>query len=122
MLKGSCNCGAVRFSAKDTFRAPAACHCSQCRKQSGHYWASVRVMDDDLAIHGTPTWYQSSASARRGFCSTCGAFLFWKLDADSDTSVALGAIDGATGLDLQRHIYTDEKGDYYDVPPDGSDG
>lgn len=122
MFSGSCNCGAIRFSAKGTLCPPAACHCSQCRKQSGHFWASVRVLDDDLIIDGTPSWYQSSKSARRGFCPTCGAFLFWKSDADPDTSVALGAIDGATGLGLTRHIYTGEKGDYYDLLPSRNEG
>jgi aspartyl-tRNA(Asn)/glutamyl-tRNA(Gln) amidotransferase subunit A len=31
------------------------------------------------------------------------------------TSVALGAIDGPTGLRLQRHIFVADKGDYYDI-------
>ena len=116
MMKGSCLCGAISFTASTTARPPAACHCSQCRKQSGHHWASVQVMDSDLSVEGAPTWYASSAGARRGFCPTCGSFLFWKSDADPDTGVALGAVDGATGLRLERHIFTADKGDYYDIP------
>lgn len=72
-------------------------------------------MDNALTITGTPTWYASSATAKRGFCPTCGSFLFWKGDADSDTGIALGALDGPTGLRLERHIFTADKGDYYDV-------
>lgn len=116
MLKGSCLCGAITFTAKSLARAPAACHCTQCRKQSGHHWASVQVMDDDLCMHGTPRWYASSDTAKRGFCPTCGSFLFWKGAADPDTGVALGAVDGPTGLRLDRHIFTADKGDYYDIP------
>ena len=52
MLNGSCLCGAVTFAATDTARPPAACHCTQCRKQSGHHWASVQVMDDALTVTG----------------------------------------------------------------------
>tara|TARA_R110002049_G_scaffold44333_5_gene129994 strand:- start:46857 stop:47231 length:375 start_codon:yes stop_codon:yes gene_type:complete len=118
MLKGSCLCGAITFTSTAVSRDPAACHCSQCRKQSGHYWASVQVMDDGLAILGTPTWYAASDGAKRGFCPTCGSFLFWKRSGDPDTAVALGAVDGATGLRLTRHIYTSDKGDYYDLPHD----
>lgn len=28
----------------------------------------------------------------------------------------MGAIDGPTGVKLTRHIFTDDKGDYYDIP------
>lgn len=115
MLKGSCLCGAITFAAKGVARDPAACHCSQCRKQSGHYWAAVQVMDDDLTISGSPKWYAASPIAKRGFCPTCGSFLFWKGTADPDTGIALGALDGPTGLHLERHIFTADKGDYYDI-------
>ena len=30
-------------------------------------------------------------------------------------SFALGAIDGPTGLTLEKHIFTDTKGDYYQI-------
>lgn len=116
MLSGSCLCGAINFKAKQAARDPAACHCGQCRKQSGNYWASVQVMDDDLTITGTPRWYASSDTAKRGFCPTCGSFLFWKGQADPDTGVSLGALDGPTGLQLERHIFTADKGDYYTIP------
>ncbi len=115
MLKGSCLCGAISFAAKEAARDPAACHCTQCRKQSGHHWASIQVMDDDLVITGTPRWYAASETAKRGFCPTCGSFLFWKGATDPDTGISLGAIDGATGLHLERHIFTADKGDYYKI-------
>ena len=115
MLRGSCLCGDITFTANRAVRDPAACHCGQCRKQSGHYWAAVQIDDDQLQIQGAPRWYQSSPSAKRGFCPTCGSFLFWKSDADHDTGVALGALDGETGLTLTRHIFTADKGDYYDI-------
>lgn len=72
-------------------------------------------MDDTLSITGTPRWYASSPTAKRGFCPTCGSFLFWKGEGDPDTGIALGALDGPTGLRLERHIFTAYKGDYYDI-------
>ncbi|KEJ90405.1 GFA family protein [Sulfitobacter donghicola] len=116
MLSGSCLCGAITFTAEKAARDPAACHCTQCRKQTGHHWASVQVLDNDLKITGAPRWYAASETAKRGFCPTCGSFLFWKGKADPDTGVSLGALDGATGLRLERHIFTADKGDYYDIP------
>ncbi|QFT58528.1 Glutathione-dependent formaldehyde-activating enzyme [Sulfitobacter sp. THAF37] len=116
MLKGSCLCGKITFSATDLARAPAACHCSQCRKQSGHYWASVNVWMKGFSMKGPVRWYEASDSARRGFCPTCGSFLFWKSNDEDEIGVALGALDGDTGLHLERHIFTADKGDYYEIP------
>ena len=114
-LRGSCLCGAVTFEAHGEPKGASVCHCGQCRKQSGHLWASAQVPDGDLVIGGVVNWYQSSEKAKRGFCPVCGSFLFWK-HADYDhVSFALGAIDGPTGLRLGKHIFTAEKGDYYEI-------
>ncbi len=118
MLKGSCNCGAVTFTVKPEDRA-TACHCGQCRKQSGHYWASGQANVEDFDISGEVRWFEASATAKRGFCPTCGAFLFWKAHYEDKMSFSLGVIDGDTGLRLQRDIFTIDKGDYYDLPVGG---
>ncbi len=115
---GGCLCGAVRFTLRGALSAPVACHCVQCRRQSGHFWASGNVAKADLELHDPEAqlrWYQASAKVRRGFCARCGSFLFWEPLARGWTSVAMGAIDGATGLRLQRHIFVAEQGDYYDL-------
>ena len=116
MLTGSCLCGAVTYTASGTPGAPAACHCTQCRKTSGHVWASSYVPDGNLAIAGPVRWYQSSDKARRGFCATCGAALFWDHDDDPFICFSTGSIDGPTGLRLRGHIHTASKGDYYNIP------
>ena len=117
MLTGSCNCGAVTFSVKNVIRA-SACHCTQCRKQSGHHWASGLVADEDLETNGEVRWYASSDFAHRGFCPTCGSFLFWKMDSEPKISFSMGLIDGPSGIRLERHIFTADKGDYYDIADD----
>lgn len=114
-LKGSCLCGAIRFEAQGTPRRATACHCRECRRQSGHFWASACVPSDHLTVEGKPRWFASSQQARRGFCPACGSFLFWERAGEGMTSFALGAIDGASGLTLQKHIFVAEKGDYYDI-------
>jgi hypothetical protein len=117
MPTGSCLCGAVSFEVEGTLKAPDACHCSQCRKQSGHFWASTNVPREKLSIHGAGnlTWFQSSEKVRRGFCSTCGAFLFWEPIGRNSVAVGMGAFDAPTGTQLIMHIYVADKGDYYDI-------
>ncbi len=117
MHTGSCLCGAVTFAIEGDLASPDACHCSQCRKQSGHVWASTNVPEDRIAISGADnlTWYQASEKIRRGFCKICGSYLFWDPMGQPRLAVAMGAIDAPTGTKLGIHIFTTDKGDYYDI-------
>lgn len=117
MLTGSCLCGGVRFAVQGPLSDVAACHCSQCRKQSGHYWAATSVDRASLTIGADETlrWYQSSDAARRGFCGTCGSFLFWEATGADAIDIAMGAFDSPTGAALERHIFVADRGDYYRI-------
>ena len=117
MHKGSCLCGAVRTAVEGRLAAPDACHCSQCRKQSGHFWASTDIPKSALKIEGeeTVTWYRSSGKVERGFCSTCGSFLFWKPLEGDYIAIGMGAFETPTGTHLEKHIFVADKGDYYEI-------
>ena len=115
--KGSCLCGAVAFEFDGELRPPDACHCSQCRKQSGHYFASSDVPRAGLSVHGEDkiTWFQSSERVRRGFCSVCGSTLFWDPIHRDWTGISMGALDTPTQTHLKMHIFVADKGDYYEI-------
>ncbi|MGR6468639.1 GFA family protein [Rhizobium sp. PAMB 3182] len=117
MHRGSCLCGAVRFKVAGELGAPDACHCSICRKHSGHYFASANVQKDSLTVEGEEnvTWYQSSVKVRRGFCSVCGSSLFFDPPHRDWIAIAMGAFDGPTGTHLEMHIFVADKGDYYEI-------
>jgi len=117
MNKGACLCGAVKFEVARALNSPDACHCSQCRKQSGHFWASTDVQRKDLSISGREhiSWYLSSERVQRGFCSVCGSFLFWEATNRDTIAIAMGAFDSPTGTSLCMHIFVADKGDYYDI-------
>jgi hypothetical protein len=117
MHKGSCLCGAVTFEFEGELRRPDACHCSQCRKTSGHFWASTDLPESTIRLNGADkvTWFQSSEQVKRGFCSVCGATLFWKAIFKDSIAVAMGAFDTPTNTRLEKHIFVADKGDYYDI-------
>ncbi|MEM8731466.1 MAG: GFA family protein [Pseudomonadota bacterium] len=115
MLRGSCLCGDITFSVAGAIQGPSVCHCPQCRKQSGHLWSSGYVPETAIKITGPVNWYEASPSAKRGFCARCGSFLFWKAHDEDTMSFALGAIDGETGVTLEKHIFVSGKGDYYEI-------
>lgn len=115
--KGSCLCGRITFVVTGELEPPDACHCVQCRKHSGHYFASTDVPKAAVAISGQEhlTWYHSSAKVRRGFCSTCGSSLFFDPPAREWMGIAMGAFDTPTSTHLKMHIFVAEKGDYYEI-------
>jgi hypothetical protein len=116
---GGCLCGGVRYEVRGPLRDVIACHCSQCRRTSGHFVAAAAASTADLCFisDSTLTWYASSASAERGFCSTCGSNLFWRPTSAQahTTSIMAGTLDTPTGLRLIEHIFVADKSDYYEV-------
>jgi hypothetical protein len=121
MHTGSCLCGAVRFTVTGDLPPPDACHCTKCRKHTGHYLASTDVPRSAITIEGEGalTWYASSEKVRRGFCSRCGSSMFFDplFDGPGATwiGVSMGAFDGPTRTKLAIHIFVADKGDYYDI-------
>lgn len=112
---GSCLCGAVKFEVTGPLRPVIACHCSQCRKQTGNYMSATAAKDAYFRLTETRglKWYRASDTARRGFCQECGSTLFWKGDGRDYVSIAAGAIDGKLGVPLAGHIFCADAGDYY---------
>ncbi|MEM6634435.1 MAG: GFA family protein [Pseudomonadota bacterium] len=117
MRSGGCLCGQVRYDLNGPLRPVVACHCTQCRKTSGHFVSATSTAREDLTIEGPVTWYRSSKTARRGFCATCGSNLFWE-GGGRNISIFAGTLDGRTGLRTAGHIFCADKGDYYDLPED----
>ncbi|KAJ7160333.1 Mss4-like protein [Mycena filopes] len=93
-LKGSCHCGAVRFSLQSSTPVPyQLCVCSICRKVGGvggtinlggHFdTLKVEKGQEHISIYkavlNRDTPEESIASSERNFCSKCSAML-WLYD------------------------------------------
>lgn len=114
---GSCLCGGVKYKISGALRPVVACHCTQCRKTSGHYVAATQCEAKDLNVEAaTLTWFKSSEVAERGFCGCCGSNLFWRRFGNANVSIFAGTLDGKTGLKMESQIHAESKGDYYDLP------
>ena len=121
MKTGSCLCGAVTFEMTGELRPVVACHCTQCRKQTGSFVHATSSKDADFTFTSDRglKWYRASDTARRGFCGECGSVLLWKGDGHDSISISAGAIDGKTGLEFEGHIFCDNAGDYYEISGPG---
>ncbi len=121
-LSGRCLCGGVSFSfPNENLKTADACHCSQCRRWSGFFWGSVNApfgalhFDDDKTLK----WFRATKHARRGFCGTCGASLFWQGDNldghKTRIAIALGALNEPHDIKIEEHIFVANKGSYYEL-------
>ncbi|SHH25956.1 Uncharacterized conserved protein [Cognatiyoonia sediminum] len=119
-IKESCECGAVSFEISNPRKKITFCHCSQCRKSSGHYWAATNAKFEDVTFlsDDTLTWYTSSDWAKRGFCSTCGSSLLYRMNDVEGIGIAAGSLEDPTGLKPGKHIFVADKGDYYEIADD----
>ncbi|MEX0582343.1 MAG: GFA family protein [Sneathiella sp.] len=115
--QGGCLCGAVRYDVNGPLRKVSYCHCGQCQKSSGHYFAATGAARSDFTLTEDRglKWYKSSPWAERGFCSECGSNLFWRMKDEDNISILAGSIDGNAGLEAEAHIFVKDKKDYYEI-------
>lgn len=120
MLKGRCECGAVAFEVTGARKEITMCHCGQCRRTSGHHWAATSAPMDQLKFTNEAglKWFTSSAWAKRGFCSECGSSLFYRMNEEANIGIAAGCIAEPNDFVAGRHIFTADKGGYYEIADD----
>lgn len=119
---GSCHCGGVAYEVTGPLREIIGCHCSQCRKTSGHHVAATAAARADFRLTNDETlaWYDASAIARRGFCGRCGGNLFWSRHGAETITIMAGTLDGAVELPFAKHIFVNDKSAWMEIP-DGAE-
>tara|TARA_B100000378_G_scaffold190999_1_gene155254 strand:+ start:16 stop:426 length:411 start_codon:yes stop_codon:yes gene_type:complete len=111
----SCLCGSIKLKTKGKLRHVINCHCSQCMKTHGNYGSYTAIMEKDIEFISKKNlkWFSSSKNAKRGFCSKCGASIFYKHLRSETISISAGIFQNPTKLKTQLNIFTKGKLDYY---------
>ena len=117
-LKGQCMCGAVKLSATADKPSVVACHCDMCRRWSAGPFMSLNCKSVTFEGEESVGKIRSSDWAERGFCTQCGANLFYRLIDSSDYQVAAGLFDDASALRLSLQVFTDRKPAFYEFAND----
>src|ERR1700722_2817461 len=117
--QGGCECGAVRYAVAGRLRPIVACHCSQCRRFTGHFLAATAARRSKLTLikDAGLRWYDSSDAARRGFWGLCGSTAFLGARERHHVSISAGSLDDSRDLAIVCHIHVADKGTYYDIEP-----
>ena len=110
-----CLCGRIKIKIKGKLRDVINCHCSQCMRFHGNYGAYTNCSEDDIEFISKTTlkWHNSSNYAKRGFCSKCGASMFYKRNKNKNISIAAGMFGNPTRLKTSFNIFTKAKLDFY---------
>jgi hypothetical protein len=109
-LRGSCLCGAVRYTATGEEQRFYHCHCRRCRKASGTGHAS------NLFLKGTLSWDSGEELLRsfklpeaerftNTFCSTCGGRVPRYIEKLGMVFIPAGSLDDEPGIKLQARLF-----------------
>jgi hypothetical protein len=120
MIRGSCLCGAVRWTLEGQPEGATACNCTACRRY-GVLWA-YDYEDEGIKVSGNTQAYDRGTVREFHFCPVCGCVAFWRsvrkdeegririavnLRLAEPEAVAQIPIDHFDGLDSFDHLPRD---------------
>tara|TARA_Y100000591_G_C21489389_1_gene524353 strand:+ start:52 stop:459 length:408 start_codon:yes stop_codon:yes gene_type:complete len=110
-----CLCGGIKIKIVGKLRHVLNCHCSQCMKTHGNFATYTNSPEKNISYISKRTlkWYNSSNFAKRGFCTKCGASMFYKIKKSDTISISAGMFNNPTTLKTHSNIFTKNKLDYY---------
>ncbi len=109
-IRGSCLCGAVRYTATGEAKRFYHCHCSRCRKASGTGHAS------NLFLLGTLQWESGEELVQtfklpeaerftNSFCKICGGRVPRFIETMGMVFIPAGSLDEEPAISPQARIF-----------------
>lgn len=120
---GGCNCGSVRYKLTAEPFMTVACHCENCRRQSGTAFSVNLVLRADaVEIEGELLSYEDKATESgspiiRGFCGSCGSPVkSWSSSGPQVVVIKAGTLDDPSPHAPTMHIWTSSKLAWVPIP------
>ena len=120
---GRCNCGAVSWWINGAPLAVAACHCTNCRAQSGAAFSvNIVAKARDVAIEGPIKTFEDKMTSSgqpvlRQFCGECGSPIQSVITANpAIVAIKAGTADQAGNFAPTLHVWTQSKLPWVEVP------
>lgn len=113
-VSGSCLCGRTGLSTTNLSKNVGACHCNTCRKWGGGPLMAVDC-GTEVSLKGEEQIgvFNSSEWAERGFCTQCGAHLFFRMKTNNQYFVPVGLFQESEGFVFDHQVFIEEQPDYY---------
>lgn len=111
---GSCLCGDVEIDVINVNPNFTVCHCATCRNWGGGPLFALQC-GTEVKFKGADKVkeYDSSDWASRGFCSTCGTHLFYRLKKTGSYNMPVGLFSKIKDLVMTTQYFSDLRPDYY---------
>ena len=121
-LHGSCHCGRVRVTMPGDAAGVVACHCADCQKLHGNFFALLAADRAAVRWEGEEhiSWYRSSPANERGFCTTCGSRLAKRPVEGTRIMVSAGLFERDLPRKIVRNLWLEQKPAWYDEPRVGA--
>jgi hypothetical protein len=118
LLKGRCECSAVRYRVRDEFLYAANCHCSNCRASTGSAFKAFAGIEREKLeiVEGSETmlvWGDDDANHTR--CGICGSLLFSVVREGAYVHMALGSLADDPGIRPTEHIFVGSKAPWFEI-------
>ena len=124
--EGGCLCGAVRYKARGEPLDAFVCHCTACQRKTGSAFAiELFFLSENLEFTGVaPSVFETKSDEsgrwlRHEFCAKCGSSVGLTAERrPGQHAVMGGTFDDPNWFKIGRHIWTNSKAQWVEIPPD----
>ncbi|OTB03953.1 hypothetical protein M426DRAFT_59427 [Hypoxylon sp. CI-4A] len=101
-ITGGCLCGSIRYKVKfedghDFLESSGSCQCTQCRRGTGSLFFIAHSVPlgglEFLTSKETLKNFYATPGIQRGFCTSCGSFLYWHDESTGRIDITVGCVD-----------------------------
>lgn len=117
-ITGSCHCGRVRVHMPADSAGVVACHCADCQKLHGNFFALLAAERSSVRWEGQEHihWYRSSEANERGFCKHCGSRLAKRPVEGNRIMVSAGLFDRTLPRRTIKNLWLEQKPAWSQAP------
>lgn len=121
-LVGACHCGRVRVTMPEASVGVIACHCADCQKLHGNFFALLAAERTAVRWEGKEhiQWYRSSPQNERSFCTHCGSRLAKRPVEGNRIMVSVGLFGWTLPRKTIKNLWLEQKPAWYDAPRVGA--
>ncbi|MFC3122781.1 GFA family protein [Agaribacter flavus] len=118
-VKGSCLCGAVKFTCDNDFQQFHFCHCTQCQKTTGsahvsNLFTRVENIEWESGQEQVKRYDVPGRSLTSAFFTTCGSPVPYVSGSGKALVVPAGSLDSAPSMAPQDNIFWAERAKWYE--------
>ena len=123
MIRGRCECGAVRLSVDAPIEDFSHCHCGQCRRLHGAAFATFAAVAIDRMQYeqgeDQVATYASSAKNDRHFCAVCGSTIgVFAKDEPTLYYLSMSVVEGDPPRPVGHHSWVGSKAPWHEITDD----